>query len=218
MTSAGLGIIFDMDDLLADTRSVWRTAEEKLFLAMGGEYDAETAKLYSGRNAFDLAAVLYGLLKPSGPLRDYQLLLQRALVAEYARGEISPMPGAVGLVRRLNGLAPMAVASGSPQEGIEKALAALGIRGCFRVTVSSESVANGKPAPDVFVKAAQMLGVPARRCLVFEDSLVGVRAAVAAGMRVFAVPSGDREEIQALATRVFGSLEDVKVEDVLRDE
>jgi len=218
MTSAGLGIIFDMDDLLADTRSVWRTAEEKLFLAMGGEYDAETAKLYSGRNAFDLAAVLYGLLKPSGPLRDYQLLLQRALVAEYARGEISPMPGAVGLVRRLNGLAPMAVASGSPQEGIEKALAALGIRGCFRVTVSSESVANGKPAPEIFLKAAEMLGVPAPRCLVFEDSLVGVRAAVAAGMRVFAVPSGDREEIQALATRVFGSLEDVKVEDVLRDE
>jgi len=73
-------------------------------------------------------------------------------------------------------------------------------------------VKRGKPAPDVFLAAAEKLGVAARECVVFEDSVIGVQAAVAAGMGCFAVPSGDAgavAEIRALGGRVVGSLEEV---------
>jgi len=108
----------------------------------------------------------------------------------------------------------MAVASGSPAEAIELAMQRLAIRDCFDVIVSSESVERGKPAPDVFLKAADCLHADPTRCLVFEDSLHGVRAALAAGMKVFAVPTLAADQIARLATRTFRSLAEVTRADV----
>ena len=99
--------------------------------------------------------------------------------------------------------------SGSPLDAIHAALSQLGILECFSVVISSESVARGKPHPDVFLAAANALGMLPNRCLVFEDSLIGVRAAVATGMRVVCVPSGPSEEIRRITPYVFESLADV---------
>jgi HAD superfamily hydrolase (TIGR01509 family) len=208
-------VIFDLDELLIDSKPIWRAAEEKVFIAMGREYSLDVARSYKGRNSFDVAATLYRLFHPPGSLRTYQDLMRSSLVAEYARADIIAMPGAVDLVRRLDGLVPLAVASGSPREGIDKALERMGIRPCFKTVISSESVANGKPAPDVFLKAAEILGADPAQCLVFEDSLHGVQAALAAGMKVFAVPSIGPQLIAPLATRVFGTLGDVATDDVM---
>ena len=134
--------------------------------------------------------------------------MRTRLIEEFRRGVVE-MPGAVGLVQRLVGKYPLALASGSPMEAINMSLQTLGIQRCFDQVISSESVARGKPNPDVFLRAAELLQVPPANCVVFEDSLVGVTAARAAGMQCYAVPSGHLTEITALATRVFASLAEV---------
>lgn len=207
-------IIFDMDELLVDSKPIWRAAESALFESMGHRYDEQTARIYKGKNAFDVAAALHALLRPPGEVAGYQQIMRLALLDEYAKGQIVPMDGAVEMVRRLHGVAPMAVASGSPLEGIELAMGRLGIRQCMGAIVSSESVPRGKPHPDVFLKAADLLGAAPRDCLVFEDSITGVRAALAGGMKVFAVPSLSGTGLEQVATRTFGSLRHVTVEDV----
>lgn len=208
------GIIFDMDELLVDSRHIWRAAEERMLAAMGHGWTEEMARQYKGMSVLNVAATAWRALQPAGPVEHFQKLLRDTLIDEFSRAEIPPMPGAVELVRRLRGLAPMAIASGSPAEGIERAVERLGIRDCFEALVSSESVAHGKPAPDVFLKAAACLRIEPARCLVFEDSLHGVHAALAAGMKVFSVPTVAPQEIARLATGTYRSLAEVTREDV----
>lgn len=188
-----------------------------MLAAMGQPWTETIARRYKGMNARDVAATAWRLLQPPGEMAYYQTLMRDALLAAYAQEPIVPMLGAVDLVRRLRGLAPLAVASGSPLPGLELALERLGIRDGFDAVISSESLARGKPAPDVFLAAAERLGAPPARCVVLEDSLVGVQAGRSAGMTVFAVPSIPRHRaaIVQLGARVFDSLADVTVADVL---
>lgn len=210
------GIIFDMDELLVDSKHIWRAAEVRMLAAMGHAWDAELSRHYKGMNALDVAATAWRILQPAGPCEHFQRIMRTALVEEFSTAQIPEMDGAVDLVRRLHGLAPMAVASGSPVEAIERAMRRLGIRDCFEAIVSSESVLRGKPAPDAFLKAAECLGADPAHCLVFEDSLHGVHAALAAGMKVFSVPTVSPDEIACLATGTFHSLADVTRQDVAR--
>ena len=210
------GILFDMDELLVDSRHIWRAAEDRMLAAMGHKWTADLARRYKGMSVLNVAATAWQVLKPAESVEHFQRFLRSALIEEFAVADIPPMLGAVDLVRRLQGLAPMAVASGSPLEGIERAMQRLGIRDCFQAVISSESVPRGKPAPDVFLKAAECLGVAPACCLVFEDSLHGVRAGIAAGMKVFAVPTVAPDEIARLATGTFRSLAEVTRQRVAR--
>ena len=97
--------------------------------------------------------------------------------------------GAVEVVRELAGHWPLGLASSANRPMIELVLERSGLTGCFRTTVSSEEVARGKPAPDVYLEAAARLGVPPDRCAAVEDSANGLRSAAAAGMWVVAVPN-----------------------------
>jgi len=203
--------IFDMDDLLIRSANTWRKAERALFAAIGESWTPEIAIRYKGMNALDVAATVHRLLSPSLPLADCQRIMRESLLESFA-GQIDAMPGAVDLVRHLHRRRPIAVASGSPLEAIRTALSQLDILNCFDQVISSESVARGKPHPDVFLAAARALGAGPANCLVFEDSLIGVQAAVAAGMRVACVPSGPFDEIRRLTPYVFTTLAEVMAE------
>ena len=113
---------------------------------------------------------------------------------------------------------PLALASSSNRAIFEEVLRLAGIEECFRATVSSEEVARGKPAPDVYLEAAHQLGVATGACAAVEDSHAGIRSAKSAGMRVVAIPNPsyppDEEALQ-LADAVVGSLDELTV-DVLR--
>jgi HAD superfamily hydrolase (TIGR01509 family) len=105
-------------------------------------------------------------------------------------GQSPPLiPEAVSVVRRVAERLPVAIASSSNLELIEVVLASAGLSDVVRAVVSSEQVARGKPAPDVYLEAARRLGVPPTRCAAVEDSHNGIRSAKAAGMRVFAIPN-----------------------------
>jgi HAD superfamily hydrolase (TIGR01509 family) len=129
------------------------------------------------------------------------------------------LPGAVDAVRRLGERWPLGVASSSNREIIDLVLGEAGIADAFAVTVSSEEVPRGKPAPDVYVEAARRLGVAADRCLAVEDSSNGLRAARAAGMVVIAVPNRDyppEADALALAAARVQTPEELTVELVER--
>ena len=99
------------------------------------------------------------------------------------------LPGAVETVRRVEQDFVLGLASSSNRELIERVLEAGGIAACFRATASSEEVAAGKPAPDVYLEVARRLGIDPHECTAVEDSHNGIRSAKAAGMRCVAIPN-----------------------------
>lgn len=120
------------------------------------------------------------------------------LYREWVRaGGIRPIPGVREFLARARELGiPCAVGSSAPRENVDLCLEALQLQDVFAATVSGADVRNGKPAPDIFLKAAESIGVPPRRCLVFEDAPAGIAAARAAGMKVVALlTSHTREEV-----------------------
>jgi HAD superfamily hydrolase (TIGR01509 family) len=234
-------VIFDMDDTLVSTAALWRRAEEALFAFLGKKWDEDIARQYKGMNALDVAATVHRLLQPKGvSVEECQQVMRGALLQEFAFELPGEMPGAVACVRKMAGLpevdlpvdpeaeaekpelkpAPgrkLALASGSPLEAIESVMTQLEILPLFEVVISSESVKRGKPHPDVFLAAAEKLGVNPAECVVFEDSEIGVRAAKAAGMKCIAVAHEDAEataRIRALGVRVVGSMDEVLWDDV----
>ena len=100
------------------------------------------------------------------------------------------IPPVAGFARRIARTHRVAVVTGGMRSVVEKSLASAGLGGLFPVIVTFEDVAHGKPAPDMFLLAAERLGVPPERCLVFEDGQLGIDGALAAGMRVVRVPAG----------------------------
>lgn len=140
-------------------------------------------------------------------------------IIERLETEIEPLPGSTELVR---GLAergyPLAIASNSLARYIDTALTGLHLSEYFPVRVSIDQVPQGKPAPDVYLGAAERLGVRPEACLAIEDSRVGVQAASSAGMRVIAVPGAhDHNNGFHHAWRIFPSLTDLlhHIENVL---
>jgi len=206
-------IIFDMDDTLAGTSSIWRGAEEHLLRQLGESWTGELAAKYKGMNALDVAATIHDQLDVSLSRSECQQILRTRLIDDFRRATIREVDGATDLVLRCAATGiPMMVASGSPAEAMEVTLDSLGVREHFALTLSSERVALGKPHPDVFLAAAEQLGVSPDACLVFEDSLVGVQAARAAGMRCIVRPSVANPEISALATQTVTNWSQVDVQ------
>jgi HAD superfamily hydrolase (TIGR01509 family) len=138
----------------------------------------------------------------------------RRMLARYEE-ELPLIPGAVDAVRRLAEAFTLAVASSSNRPLIEAVLEGAGIAQLFTVVVSSEEVARGKPAPDVYLEAARRLGVQPTACAAVEDSSNGIRAAHAAGMRVIALPNEHyppAPDALALADAVISSPDELTVE------
>jgi HAD superfamily hydrolase (TIGR01509 family) len=121
-------------------------------------------------------------------------------------GELRLKPGATELLDAAAGRLPLALASSSTALIIEAVLEHVALRSRFAVVVSGSAVARPKPAPDIFLRAAELLGLPARRCVAREDSPAGVSAAHAAGMTVSAVPERENGPFDARAHYVVTDL------------
>jgi beta-phosphoglucomutase-like phosphatase (HAD superfamily) len=178
-------IIFDLDATLLDTSPLWKKSETKLVELLGSQYSKEMAQLYKGLSPQDVARTIYDQLKPVQLSREAcTQKLNEFLLECYQREALKQVMGAHNWIM------------------------------AFPVLVSSEEVEHGKPAPDVFLKAATELGTPPDKCLVIEDSLYGVQAAKAAGMTCFVVPSLDDPRIAETADRSFSSLADITLQTI----
>jgi HAD superfamily hydrolase (TIGR01509 family) len=200
-------IIFDMDDTLVHSAATWKQAEARLFRLLGHEYAPEIAQQYKGMNARDVGRVVWENLRPDGYTAEECSTYLRQYLLEGFAGPLEPMPGADALLQALRGRHRLCVASGSPPDGIRMALSRFGWLDCFEFLLSSEAVAKGKPAPDIFLAAARAGNADPAACLVIEDSLHGIRAGKAAGMTVYVVPSSDDPAIPHAADKAFSSLD-----------
>ncbi|MHB0936762.1 MAG: HAD family hydrolase [Armatimonadota bacterium] len=198
-------LIFDLDDTLVSSRC-WVPAETRLFNLLGHSFQPELAVRYKGMNARDVARTIYDYARPADYTPEECGRLLRTFLLESARDGTVPRPGAEELLRAVSGKYRLAVASGSPVEVIRLMLDQFGWLPLFSLLVSSEEVPRGKPAPDVFLETLRRAGCPPNEALVIEDSLFGVRAAKAGGIRCFVAPSSDDPRIIEAADRAFPTL------------
>jgi HAD superfamily hydrolase (TIGR01509 family) len=181
-------VIFDLDGVLLDSEQRWNEAKQQLVRTAGGRWPEDAPTAMMGMSSPEWSAYMRDEL---GVPRDAAAINSEVvglMEQGYAR-ELPLLPGARAAVAALAAHWPLGLASSSNREIIDLVLELAGFDGAFAVTISSEEVARGKPAPDVYLEAARRLGIAPDRCVAIEDSANGLRAADAAGMAVVAVPN-----------------------------
>ena len=181
-------IVFDLDGVLVDSEQVWDEVRRAVVTDRGGGWRDEATRAMQGMSTPEWSAYLAGPLGAAGTPDELAAVVVATMTERY-RTALPLLPGAVDAVRTLAASWPLAVASSSPPALIRAVLAAAGLADRFRAVVSSEEVPRGKPAPDVYLAAAERLGVDPAGCVAVEDSANGLRSAAAAGMTVVAVPN-----------------------------
>ncbi len=182
-------VIFDLDGVLVDTEPWWHEVRVAFAGSRGRDWTIEDSRACMGRNSAEWSLVMRQRLGIDDRPEVIERAVVDALVDRYRRGPVPVVDGAPEAAARIAGRVPAAIASSAHHEVIAAALAATGLAPRFGVVVSSDDVATGKPAPDVYLAAAGRLGVDPSRCIVIEDSLNGALAGRAAGMRVVLVPT-----------------------------
>jgi HAD superfamily hydrolase (TIGR01509 family) len=181
-------IVFDLDGVLVDSDHIWHQVREGLARERGGRWTEQSEPDMMGMSSPEWSRYLHDVVGiPESPQEINDEVVRRML-ARYA-DEVPLIDGAVDAVRRLAGSFQLAVASSANRELIDGVVDAAELDTMFEALVSSEEVARGKPAPDVFLEAARRLDLAPERCAAIEDSANGIRAAHAAGMRVLAIPN-----------------------------
>ncbi|GAA2032257.1 HAD family phosphatase [Agromyces tropicus] len=204
-------VVFDMDGVIVDSEERWEDVRRRLVLDSGRDYPDEATRKMQGMSAPEWEAYLHDELGVPGSPAEIGRRVVAEIEASY-RDDLPLIPGAVEAVRALAERHPLAVASSSNRHLIVAVLDAAGLAGSFRAVVSSEEVARGKPAPDVYLEAASRLGIDPERCVAVEDSSNGLRSAKAAGMAVVAVPNRaypPADDALALADVVLESIREL---------
>jgi HAD superfamily hydrolase (TIGR01509 family) len=207
-------VIFDLDGVLIDSESAWAEVRREFVLERGGRWHDHTQRDMMGMSSVEWSRYIHDELGVEMPPQDISAEVVRRLALLY-RERLPLVPGANEVVERLAARWPLALASSSNRELIDLALEIADLAQYFRATVSSEEVAHGKPAPDVYLEAARRLGSEPSRCVAVEDSHNGILSAVAAGMRVIAIPNQafpPRREALSKAARVLSSLDELTPE------
>jgi HAD superfamily hydrolase (TIGR01509 family) len=204
-------VVFDLDGLLIETEEIWDEVREALARERGGRWTDSAQRDMMGMSSTEWSRYMHetvGLADAPEEIND--LVVER--MAERYRSRLPLLSGAVAAVERIAARWPLGVASSSNRGLIDLVLELSGLAPKFQATVSSEEVARGKPAPDVYIEAARRLGVAPARAAAVEDSESGIRSASAARMRVVAVPNrafSPGDEALGLADVVLDSLADL---------
>jgi HAD superfamily hydrolase (TIGR01509 family) len=205
-------VIFDMDGVLVDTEHLWDAVRAELIDDWGGVDVPDAQVAMMGMSSPEWSLYLQEVIGIPRTPAEINTEVVRRLLLRYAV-ELPVVPGAVEVVETLRRHEiPLAVASSSNREIIDTVLAELGVSEHFAITVSSEEVAAGKPAPAVYLEAARRLGVDPLACVAIEDSSNGIRAAHAAQMRVVALPNTHyppAPQALALASHVLTRLDEL---------
>ena len=181
-------VVFDLDGVLIQSEEVWDEVREQYVREQGGRYDAEIQRAMMGMSSTEWSRYMHEAAGvPDDPARINDAVVERMLSAY--RTHLPLIDGAQEAVARLARAFTLAVASSSNRPIIDGVLDAAGLTRFFAVTVSSEEVERGKPAPDVYLEAARRLGLAPDRCAAVEDSHGGIRSAKAAELRVLAIPT-----------------------------
>jgi beta-phosphoglucomutase family hydrolase len=212
-------VIFDMDGVLVDSEPFHYENENRMFQKLGLEIPDEEHARFTGVATDLMWEQIIQSRKLNYSVAELTELTIRESIGYFQSLEfLEPMPGLVGLLEALMiKKIPLAVASSSDAETMRNILEKSGLRKYFLFTVSRNDVAKSKPAPDVFLKAARLLGVAPENCLVFEDSKNGIKAAKAAGMYCIAYSGGNSgHQDQSQADHRIADFNEIDIETLLK--
>lgn len=204
-------VIFDMDGLLLDTEGFYTAGTQAVASRYGKVFDWSVKKLTIGLGTLETAQVVVRELDL--PISPQEFIAAREPVMQELLAQAAPMPGARALVEHLHRhRVPMAVATSSRRDYFELKTSRhrdwFGLMSAI-VTAEDPEVRAAKPAPDVYQVAARRIQADPATTLAFEDSPFGVQAAVAAGLRVIAVPDPAMDHsLYPQASAILGSLND----------
>ena len=213
--SANWGAIFDWDGVIIDSSRQHEESWERLAREENKPLPEGHFKAGFGRkNEFIIPRILHWT-DDQAEVRRISLRkeeLYRQIILEKG---LEPLPGVRAWLERLAAArVPCVIGSSTHRENIEVSLDVLGLRPFFQEIVSSEDVSHGKPDPEVFLKAAGKIGMPAAKCVVFEDAHVGIEAAQRAGMRVIAVATTNALDDLGKADLAVARLDELKIEKI----
>lgn len=211
-------VIFDMDGLLVDSEPVWDSARRAMADEAGRPWTSDDHRAVMGVSTDEWAAYMIERLGLTlSPAEVIDAVIGR--MVEMYRAGIPWFPGAVEAIDLAASRYPTALASGSHPTLIEAVTSDATMEGKFTVVVAADEVGVGKPAPDVYLVAAERLGVDPVDCVCLEDSGNGILAGVRAGMKVIAVPDPrfpPADDVLKQADLVLDSLADLSLEDLAR--
>jgi HAD superfamily hydrolase (TIGR01509 family) len=192
-------VVFDLDGVLIDSEPVWEQVRRGLVAERGGHWAPDAQRKLMGMSTPEWASYLSADLGVGLPAAEVAREVIDRMAARYTE-HVPLMTGAVDAVHRFAARWPLGLASSSPPALIETVLKSADLRSCFSVVMSTEQVAHGKPAPDIYLAVTAALGIAPADCAAVEDSSNGLRSAGAAGLRVIAVPQASYPpEADALA-------------------
>lgn len=180
-------VVFDLDGVLIDSEPVWEEVRRQVVADYGGRWPPDAQRRLMGMSTQEWARYLSDDLGVGLPPDRVAGQVIAQMAARYS-AHLPLMPGAVAAVKRLAARWPLGLASSAPASLIESVLVTAGLREEFAIVMSTEQVASGKPAPDIYLAVTARLGVPPGECAAVEDSTNGLRSAAAAGLAVIAVP------------------------------
>lgn len=205
-------VIFDVDGVLIDTEPTWRSVEIEVFAGLGVVLTDEDCRETMGVRIDDVVAQRHALTPwPDPPPVAVVERIVDSVVAR-VRAEGQPIAGAIEALDTVRGLGlRCALASSSPPRLIAAIVDRLDIAAYVEAVCSAEGERAGKPAPDVYLRAASLIGVAPEECIAVEDSVNGVLSATAAGMRCVAIPDTvtAADPRLAVATMTLGSIAEV---------
>ena len=204
-------VVFDLDGVLLDSEEIWDRAREELARERGGRWHDRAQRDMMGMSSTEWSRYMADVIGlPEQPDEINREVVRR--LTELYREELPAIPGAREAVERLAARWPLGLASSSNRELIDLVLELLGVEHLFTATVSSEEVARGKPAPDVYLEAMRRLGI--NEGVAIEDSENGIKSAHAAGLRVIAIPNPHfppADDALALADEILPDLDALRI-------
>ena len=187
MKSRYRAVVFDLDGVLWDGEPLYREAFNVVLRPMGHEVTVPQYDQIIGSSVEAAWEWVIGRFKLTGLPAQFHAAYDVAVLDLLAQ-PVEPLPGVRETIARLKSIpVPVGLASASLRQWVDATLAGIGLAGEFDVTVSASEVERAKPAPDLYLQAAEKLGVPAAECVAVEDTRTGVASARAAGMYVVQV-------------------------------
>lgn len=204
-------VVFDLDGVIIDSEELWDEVREGLARERGGRWSEQAQADMMGMSSTEWSRYMHDVVGLPEPPEEINRQVVQRMLDRYSH-DLPLIDGAVDAVKQLADEWPLGVASSSNRVLIDRVLEVAGLAPYFRATVSSEEVARGKPAPDVYLEAARRLGVEPPRTVAIEDSANGIRSAHAAGMHVVTIPNRafpPPAAVLALAAVVVDSIEEL---------